>query len=130
MGRVLKFSDGEQIIKRGTKDQRMYIILSGRVCISINDGLKELTLMTLDKHDFFGEISLFNDSPRTADAFACGKVKLTYIDNTKELDEFLKLNPSFSRKMAKTLAERIANTNSLLLKELGGKSHAVSKFYW
>lgn len=130
MGRVIKYSDGEQIIRRGSLEQRMYIILSGKVQISINDGLKELKLMTLGKHDFFGEMTLFSDSPRTADAYAMGKVKLTYLDNIEEFDKFLKLNPSFSRRMAKTLVARIANTNEILLKELGGKSKAVSKFYW
>ncbi len=130
MGRILKYSENDQIIKRGTIDQRMFIILSGKVEILINDGLKTITLAMLGKNDFFGEITLFNKSPRTADAIARSCVKLTYLDNVQELDDFLKLNHSFSRLMAKTLAERIATTNSLLLKELSGKSQSVSKFYW
>jgi CRP-like cAMP-binding protein len=130
MGRILKYSDCEEIIKRGSQDQRMFIILNGKVEISINDGLKKIVLTTLGKHDFFGEITLFNKSPRTADAVAVGSVKLTYIDNINELNDFLKINPAFSRKMAQDLAKRIADTNALLLKELGGKSQTVSKFYW
>jgi len=130
MKRILKYSDNEQIIKRGTTDQRMFIILHGNVEILMNDGLKEITLASLGKRDFFGEISVFNTSPRTADAFARGNVKLTYIDNIHELDDFLKLNPSFARAMARTLVERIANTNNLLLNELSGKSQSVAKFFW
>ncbi|HQO02361.1 MAG TPA: cyclic nucleotide-binding domain-containing protein [Spirochaetota bacterium] len=130
MKRILKFSNNEIIIKKGTTDRRMFIILNGTVEILMNEGLKQISLSVLGKRDFFGEISLFNNSPRTADVIARGNVKLTFIDSIKELDDFLVLNPSFAREMAKTLAARIAHTNSLLLKELSGKSQSVAKFFW
>lgn len=120
--RVMKFEPGDRIIKRGDMDQRMYIILEGKVEISINDGMKKVVLSTLGRREFFGEISLFIRAPRTADVHAATPTRLTYLDSVEELDAFLKKNHSYSNKMVKVLAQRIASTNTLLLDELGGKT--------
>ena len=119
--RILKYELGQQIIKRGDMDQRMYIILDGTVEISMNDGMKKVILSTLGRREFFGEISLFIRAPRTADVHASAVTRLTYLDSVEELDAFLKKNHSYSNKMVKVLAQRIASTNTLLLDELGGK---------
>lgn len=88
--RIIKYAPGEQIIKRGDIEHRMYIILHGKVEISINDGIKKVVLSELGRKEFFGEISLFTKSPRTADAFAREASQLTYLDSIEELDQFLK----------------------------------------
>jgi CRP-like cAMP-binding protein len=69
----------------------------------------------LKKGDFFGEISLFNNIPRSATAIATGNVKLAYIDNSDQLREFLVQNPVFAAKMVHTLAKRLAKTDEILV---------------
>ncbi len=129
--RIIKYAAGEQIIKRGDIEQRMYIILHGKVEISINDGIKKVVLSQLGRKEFFGEISLFINAPRTADAFAREKSELTYLDSIEELDEFLAKNHSYSNKMVKVLAERIAASNNKLYNELGSKkSSTIVGFMW
>ena len=131
MAKVLKFTNQEMIIKRGDFEKRMYIILSGEVEVSINDGFKKIVLAKLKKHDFFGEISLYCDMPRTADAIASGTVTLTYFDNTDELDAFLNKNHKYSIKMVNLLAARIAHSNKILYEELRGSNTAKSiKYVW
>ncbi len=129
-GRIIDFDKGEAIIKQGQKEQRMYIILKGEVRIFLTDDLKEVQLATLKKNDFFGEISLFNNTPRCASAVALGNVSCTYIDTIEELDRFLALNPGFSRKMVKILASRLAQTDDIIRDELGGRSKASMGFMW
>lgn len=119
------FQAGDSIIKSGQKEQRMYIIVKGEVEISINDGMRKVVMATLKKNEFFGEMSLFLKTPRTADAVALAKTELTCIDSSKELDAFLEKNPSFSRQMVQVLGQRLAKTNDLLKEELRGRGKSV-----
>jgi CRP/FNR family transcriptional regulator, cyclic AMP receptor protein len=129
-GRILEFKKGDAIIKQGQNEQRMYIILKGEVRIVLQDDFKEVQLAILKKNDFFGEISLFNNTRRCATAIALEKVSCTFIDSTEELDRFLTLNPGFCRKMVKILAGRLAQTDDIIRDELGGKSKASMGFMW
>ena len=115
--KVMYFQNGEKIIKAGDVEKRMYIILDGFVNITLSDGDDTIDLATLKKGDFFGEISLFNNTPRSATATANGDVQVTYIDNLKQLKDFLLLNPTFSAKMVHMLAMRLAKTDEILLNE-------------
>ncbi len=114
-GRVLRYSAGEKIIEAGKVEQRMYIILEGSVGISLSDGKSTIRVATLQRGDFFGEISLFNNSPRSANAIALGEVKLAYLDNLQDLKAFLVKNPSFAAKMVHILAQRLAKTDAILI---------------
>ena len=115
--KIAYYQKAEYIIKEGETDKRMYIILEGSVKISLSDGTDKIVVATLKKGDFFGEMSLFNDAPRSASAIAIGDVKLAYIDNIKQLKIFIENNPSFASKMVHILAKRLARTNQILLSE-------------
>ena len=109
------FQNSENIIKIGQSEQRMYIILEGRVNVFLSSGESNITVATLGKGDFFGEISLFTDHPRSATVRALGDVKVVYIDNVKQLQAFLLVNPQFAAKMVQTLALRLAKTDEILI---------------
>ncbi len=129
--KTLAFSKRDKIIKSGDKEQRMYIIKKGEVEISITENMKKIVLAVLKKNDFFGEISLYNKTPRSADAIALSDVVVAYLDNKRELDQYLVQNPDFSHIMAQELVSRLARTNELLKKEIDGKSQAtLTGFMW
>jgi CRP/FNR family cyclic AMP-dependent transcriptional regulator len=113
--RVLFYTDGERIIESNKVEQRMYIILEGMVAISLTDGKNRIDVAELKKGDFFGEISLFNNTPRSANATAVGDVRLAYIDNLQQLKAFLVKNPNFAAKMVHILAKRLAQTDEILI---------------
>ncbi len=115
--RIVYYQKGENIIKEGKTDKRMYIILDGSVRISLSDGNEKIEVAQLNKGAFFGEMSLFNDAPRSATATAAGDVKLAYIDNENQLKRFLELNPGFASRMAQIMARRLAKTNQILITE-------------
>jgi len=122
-GRVLNYKHNERIITSGDIEKRMYIIIEGKVEIILTDGSHKITVATLNKGDFFGEISIFNNRPRSANAYAIGDVKLAYIDDTQQLKKFLLKNPSFAAKMVHVLTERLAKTDELLL----GKINEINR---
>lgn len=113
--RVLFYTDGERIIEIGKIERRMYIILEGSVAITLTDGKNMIEVAELGKGDFFGEISLFNNTPRSANATAVGDVRLAYIDNLQQLKAFLLKNPNFAAKMVHILAKRLAQTDEILI---------------
>jgi CRP/FNR family transcriptional regulator, cyclic AMP receptor protein len=112
---IVYFQNGEKVIEAGKAETRMYIILEGEVQISLSDKIDKVIVAKLKKGDFFGEISLFTDVPRSATAIAIGNVKLAFIDNVEQLREFLIRNPVFAAKMVHTLAKRLAKTDEILV---------------
>jgi CRP/FNR family transcriptional regulator, cyclic AMP receptor protein len=113
--RIMRYTNNERIIKAGTIEQRMYIILEGKVSISLSDGENMFEVAELKKGDFFGEISLFTNTPRSANVTAVGDVQLAYIDRVEELKAFLMRNPAFAAKMVQILCSRLAETDKLLI---------------
>ncbi len=59
---------GEAVFRQGDPGVGMYIVAKGRVLISQDPGGVELT--ELAQGDFFGEIALLNETPRSATATA------------------------------------------------------------
>jgi CRP/FNR family transcriptional regulator, cyclic AMP receptor protein len=112
---IVYYQNGEKIIEAGKVETRMFIILDGEVQISLSDKIDKIIVAQLKKGDFFGEISLFNKSPRSATAMAVGNVKLAFIDSVEQLHEFLVRNPVFAAKMVHTLAKRLAKTDEILI---------------
>jgi len=112
---VMYFQNGETVIKSGQLEQRMYIILDGEVNIILGEGDNQMSVARMGKGDFFGEISLFTSTPRSATVKAIGDIKLAYIDNVSQLNGFLIKNPHFGAKMVHILAQRLAKTDEILI---------------
>src|SRR5512139_2603631 len=76
---VRQFPNGAIIIKQGDPGQSMFLIRSGKVRIFNDAEGGETTLTTLGQGDFFGEMALFDDHPRSASAEAVGDVQLAEV---------------------------------------------------
>ncbi len=113
--KILQYQGGERIIQAGSREKRMYIILEGSVSISLSDGNNVIKVAEMHKGDFFGEISLFNNTPRSATVTAIDSVSVAYIDSLEELQAFLVRNPVFAAKMVNILAQRLARTDEILI---------------
>ena len=70
------FSENEFIFKNNAPGEGMYIIMKGSIKISIGDGKNEKILANLQEGDFFGELALFDDEPRSANAISLSESKL------------------------------------------------------
>ncbi|MCU0848208.1 MAG: cyclic nucleotide-binding domain-containing protein [Spirochaetes bacterium] len=112
---LIYYQHGERIIQAGNIEKKMFIIIEGSVEISLAEGINRVVVATLNKGDFFGEISLFANTPRSAHVTAMGNVKLVYIDSVEQLKNFLIKNPNFAAKMVQTLATRLAKTDEILI---------------
>jgi CRP-like cAMP-binding protein len=72
---------GDVVVREGDPGDRCYLIAEGEIALSKLSGWQT----TMGPGDFFGEIALLRDAPRTATATAAGPGLLLALDR----DEFL-----------------------------------------
>lgn len=106
-----RFSGGQVIFHLGDPGGLLYIILDGKVKIShaTADG-QEALLAILGAGDFFGELALLDDAPRSATAEAIEPTEALTL-HRDEFMRFLGHNPEFAYHVLYTLARRIRNLN-------------------
>jgi CRP-like cAMP-binding protein len=63
---VRTFAPGEVIIQQGDPGDAFYIVRDGTLEVTARQGRSRRRLRTLKSGDFFGEIALLSDGPRTA----------------------------------------------------------------
>ena len=67
---VVKASQYSHVVRKGDHGDAMYFVLEGEVrAMTLIDG-KESTLATITAGEFFGEVSLLDQGPRSADVIA------------------------------------------------------------
>ena len=112
---VKKYRKGDIIFKENTIGNEMYIIQSGKVQISKRSGDKDVVLEILGEKAFFGEMCLFSDKTRTADAMALENSNLIVITKNM-LDMQLRNVPSWFVTMFKALVGRLEKANKRINK--------------
>lgn len=115
---------GDIIFSEGDLGTEMYIIQSGVVEIFKKIGGKPKILSTLDKGDFFGEMSVLEDMARTASARAKTDVELVRINQTT-FDQMIKTNTEIAVRMLRKFSRRLRETTQLLEEALGRKVDSV-----
>ena len=71
LSREERFGPGQLIFNEGEHGEKMYIVAEGTVMISKSiPGVGEEALAFVDRGDYFGEMALIDDRPRSADARA------------------------------------------------------------
>ncbi len=109
---------GEIIFSEGDIGTEMYIVQSGTVELLKAIGGETRVLATLEKGDFFGEISVLEDVPRTASAQAKTDVELVRI-NGATFDAMLKSNTEIAIRMMRKLSRRLREVTAMLEEALG-----------
>ncbi|MDH5407851.1 MAG: cyclic nucleotide-binding domain-containing protein [Gammaproteobacteria bacterium] len=116
------YAPNEYIFHSGDQGAGAAIILSGKV--HIRSG--EVLLAELKEGDFFGEIALVLDVPRTADAIAVEDTELLFFLRP-ELEDWLSRSPYFAGRLgsnlAYVLAQRLIQANKSL--EQAGQSSQI-----
>ena len=99
------YLSGEYIFYQNDPGIGLYILREGEVMIirESDDGEK-ITLATIQKGDFFGELALIDNDKRSASAIANSDVKLSVIFKS-DLDEFIEKYPKKGVKILEGIAE-------------------------
>lgn len=115
-----KYSSGESVFEINQPGAAMFIIEQGIVqIVRPNISGEEIILANLGNGEFFGELAMLDNSPRSATAKAAAASSMLAIFR-EDLDKFLKDNPEIGVKVLKKLAIviglRLKSTNDLLLR--------------
>jgi CRP-like cAMP-binding protein len=103
---MVRFAAGERIFAEGDPGQTMYIVHSGRVSLLREVNGQPQRLGTLEKGDFFGEMSILEGLPRTVAAQALDATELIEIDTTT-FDKMIRGNIEIAIRMLRKLSIRL-----------------------
>jgi uncharacterized membrane protein len=111
-----QFKQGETVFKQGDKGSSMYVVLSGAVQIFLpGSGADDPRVVLKDARtgEYFGELSLFDDKPRSASVEAT--VDTTLLELTRdEFGDHLSKSKNAAMTILAEMAERLRETNALL----------------
>jgi len=113
----VSFPRGAILFNENDEGNEMYIILKGKVEVTILDKNDRLVLTTLEEGSFFGEMSLLSNIKRSATIKILEDAEF-YMITREGLKKIMKETPSIAVKIlfviASELSNRIAKTDKLL----------------
>ena len=102
------------IVKQGEHGDFMFLILDGEARVSVRTSGKEDVIAVLGVGDFFGEVALLDQGPRSTDVFAnkdCVLLRLSKENFERIMKEHTELANRFLLAMNRILGTRIRATN-------------------
>ncbi len=106
-GKDLSYKAGETIVGEGASGVGFYLILDGKVEVRKGQRL----LATLEKGQFFGEMSLIDEQPRSADVIAAAPTRCWALSSWT-FNGLVKANPEIALAMLKELVKRLRSSQS------------------
>lgn len=108
---IAEYGRGQAIVSQGDDADAMYVIVSGRAkVVTAHDSGREAILSILGPNDFFGEMSLFDDRPRSASVQAIEPCRALRLRKSTFLG-ILKKNPDVAIELIGALVGRLRDAN-------------------
>ena len=115
-----EFKRGDVLFREGEPGKEMYVIQSGKVNITKTVRENAKILATLGAGEFFGEMSILNNKPRSAGAVVAEDAKLLVID-PKTFEAMIRGNVEIAVRLIKKLSDRLQEADeqieNLLLRD-------------
>ncbi len=116
--RSVDFDAGNLLFREGDEGKELYIVENGSIAITIRlpDG-NEKEIAEIKTGDFFGEMSIFEEAPRSATCYAKTDTRLLMI-NQDEFFQMIDASPDIAvkimYKMLTITTRRLRNTNEFV----------------
>lgn len=112
---TVSFKEGQVIFNVGDPGDSMFVVSAGEVVLSIKTKTgEEMFFESPGPGDFFGEISLLDQGPRTATARAKTAVTALQVDRG-DLDELFRLKPAAAMDLLAATGRRLRH-NAMLIR--------------
>lgn len=115
-----EFKRGEVLFREGEPGKEMYVVQSGKVNITKTVRGNEKILATLGAGEFFGEMSILNNKPRSAGAVVHDDAKLLVLD-PRTFEAMIRGNVEIAVRLIKKLSDRLQEADeqieNLLLRD-------------
>ncbi len=103
----IHYDKNSVIINQGERSNSLYIVVKGRLKVYVTDEEgRQALLAFLNKGDFFGELSLLDDEPRSATVMTVEKARLLRLTQDG-FHQFVAAHPENLLPMLRILANRL-----------------------
>ncbi|MCW8929514.1 MAG: Crp/Fnr family transcriptional regulator [Gammaproteobacteria bacterium] len=101
------FKKNTFIVTQGDDSQSLYLVLSGHLKVIVNDedSGKEVILKFLHRHDYFGELALFDTAPRSASVLTLEETQVALLP-ANHFMAYLNQHPEVALSILPSLASR------------------------
>jgi len=120
-----QFPKNTLVICEGDHSDSLYVILSGKVKVFLNDeDGREVTLNLQGPGEYFGELALLDEAPRSASVITVEETRLAVLAKSA-FDQCMEKNPKMALQVTRGLARRLRelteNVRSLALMDVYGR---------
>ena len=112
---VVEYEPDEFIFKQGDPGDLMYLVQDGEVEVLQDLGGHENQIAVLERGDFFGEMAVLEEEPRTHSVRALSTTKLIKIDRTG-FQSMLTRNAEIAVRMIRKLGLRLMSAEDMLVR--------------
>ncbi|MDF5715879.1 MAG: Crp/Fnr family transcriptional regulator [Rhizonema sp. NSF051] len=104
------YPTGRAVLMEDAWGNAVYFVVSGWVKVRRNIGEDSVALAILGRGDFFGEMAILDESPRSTDVIALSPVKLLSISKERFIQILFK-NPHLHHRMLQLMVRRLRHIN-------------------
>ena len=109
------FSAGDVIIKQGNSGIGLYVVCSGKVkIVKKTAGGKKMDIAELGPGDFFGEMTVLDNAPRSANVIALEESRCLVL-SAWDFNARMKVDPEIALQILPVVVKRFRETNERLL---------------
>ncbi len=116
---TIKISKGEVLCREGDREKDLFLLTEGRLLICSRSGRMVTTLAYIEKNQYFGEMSFFDNKKRSADVLALEDTTLVKIPE----DALKEQVPTWLHIIAKSLTSKLRILDEVL-RDKGIRKHS------
>ena len=107
---IVHYAAGETILRQGDRSDRFYIVTRGEVAVTCRgESGQEVELSTLSAGEYFGEIGLLSQAPRTASVRARTAVELLVLDRGT-FQKLVEISGAAAHDLAEVVSDHLSHS--------------------
>ena len=116
---INEYDVGDVIFEEGSTGRELYVVLDGKIDIVKDSGATRMTIVTLGKGEFFGEMAVIDGSSRSATAIAAAPGTKVMRINHARFVYLVSQQPAFALMIMDALSKRLRASNAAQFKAAG-----------
>ncbi len=105
------YEKGEIIVRQGEVAQSLHVLVAGQVKVYMrNEENREVIINTLSAGEFFGELPMFDQEPRSASVAALERCHVQSLSYTR-FQKVLETSPDIARRLMEAMAARLRHAD-------------------
>jgi signal transduction histidine kinase len=114
MAETVSLPAGQIVLREGDSGDSLYVVLHGELEVTKRQGSQDVLLAWYKPTQFFGEMALLEQAPRSASVRTLRESRLLVVSQAA-FQRLLSCSPSASLKMLHTVTSRLRSTESMLI---------------